>query len=185
MSIAVAPTQYTVEEFLELPEHELYELVDGRLEEINVSNLSSAVAVKVIARLDNYVSSRKLGWVFSSESYYRCFPKKIRNARKPDVSFIAQERLPANWMEEGLFSIAPDLAVEVLSPNDKAYKVMSKTREYLEAGVKLVWEINPQERLILIHRLDGTVAKLKETDTLSGENVIPGFACPVSELFSA
>ncbi len=185
MSVAVASTVYTVEEFLALPEHEFYELVDGKLEEINMSNLSSAVAAQVIYRLENHNSAKQLGRVFSSEAYYRCFPKKVRNARKPDVSFITRERLPIDWMDETMFAIAPDLAVEVLSPNDLAYKVATKTREYLEAGVKLVWEINPVERLIMVHRADGTVAKFKETDTLDGENVNPGFSVRVGDLFPA
>lgn len=183
MSVAVAPTLYTVEEFLQLDEHQLYELVEGRLEELHVSNLSSAVAIKVGYYLEDHNIKAKLGTIFSSESYYRCFPKNARNARKPDVSFIRKERLPADWMDEALFAIAPDLAVEVLSPNDLAYKVATKIREYLDAGVKLVWEITPHERLIMVHRVDGTVVKLKETDTLSGEDVIPGFACAVKDLF--
>jgi len=183
MSVAVAPTLYTVEEFLAMDEHELYELVEGRLEKLNVSNLSSAVAVKTMSRLDVHVSAMKLGTIFSSESYFRLFPKKARNARKPDTSFISNERLPADWMEETTFAIAPDMAVEVLSPNDFAYKVAAKTREYLDAGVRLVWEINPHERLIMIHRADGTVTKLKEGDTLSGEDVVVGFTCPVKDIF--
>ena len=183
MAVATAPTLYTVEEYFELPRHELYELVEGRLEELNLSNLSSAVANDLGAFLTMHVRENKLGRVFNCESYYRCFPKAMRNVRKPDVSFIQKDRLPAGWSMETMFSIVPDLAVEVISPNDKYYDVDRKTREYLEAGVKLVWEVNPLDRKVLVHRLNGSVSKLYESHTLSGEDVVPGFSCHVAKLF--
>ena len=183
MSALTHQPSYTMAEFMALPDHGLYELVDGELMEICMSNLASWVAVKVSTRLDVYCSEKRIGAVFSSETYFKCFPSRPRNARKPDVSFISQERLPADWSADGFFTIAPDLAVEVLSPNDLVYEVDQKIREYLDAGVKLVWVINPEQRLIQIHRADGTVTKLKETDFLGGEDIIPGFSCPVVELF--
>jgi len=185
MAVATAAKLYSVEEFFALPEHELYELVDGRLEELNVSNISSAVGVKIMSRLDVHVSEHDLGIVFSSESYYRCFPKRARNARKPDVSFIRKDRLPIDWFDQGMFTVAPDLAVEVISRHDTYVQVAGKTAEYIDAGVKLIWEVNPREWNILVHRLDGTISKLFENDTLSGEDVVPGFKCRVGDLFPA
>jgi Uma2 family endonuclease len=184
MSAVASRTAYTIDEFLALPDHDLYELVDGKLAEVHVSNLSSAVAGRILTRLTIHCEPKKLGEVFPCDSYYQCFADRPRHARKPDVSFIRKERLPQGWKADGYFTIAPDLAVEVLSPNDLAYKVDEKISEYLEAGVKLIWIINPEQRLVTVHRADGSsVVKRKETDTLDGEQVIAGFSCKVGELF--
>ena len=80
-------------------------------------------------------------------------------------------------------TIAPDLAVEVISANDLVAELDEKTEEYLAAGIPLVWVIDPEVRTVVIHRGDGTLAKLRENDDLTGESVIPGFHCKVAELF--
>ncbi len=183
MVVAATRTQYTIEEFLALPDHRNYELVDGELEEIKVSNLSVWVAGRVFTRLEAHCEKSGVGEAFGADAYYECFPDRPKHARKPDVSFIRAERLPPGWLADGYFTIWPDLAVEVISPGDSAYKVDEKIREFLEAGVRLVWQINPEERIILIHRPDVTVTKLNDTGTLSGEDVVPGFLCSVAELF--
>jgi len=172
-----------MQEFLALPDHDLYELVDGELREINVSNLSSLVSCKTSARLTIHCEAKNLGPVFACDAYYQCFAGRPRHARKPDVSFIRRDRLTEGWLADGYFTIAPDLAVEVLSPNDLAYEVDEKIGEYLDAGVRLVWIINPEQRWVTIHRADGSVAKLKEPETLNGEQVVQGFSCRVGELF--
>ena len=148
-----------------------------------MSNLSSLVACKTSTRLTNYCEAKNLGPVFACDAYYQCFAGRPRHARKPDVSFIRRERLPEGWLADGIFTIAPDLAVEVLSPNDLAYEVDQKIKEYLDAGVQLVWIINPEQRLVIVHRADGGIAKVKESGMLDGEQVVPGFSCRVSELF--
>lgn len=182
MSVA-APPRYTIDEFLALPDHKNFELVDGELEEINVSNLSSNVAGKLLVRLGNHVERNNLGAYFPADSYFQCFPEQPGHARKPDVAFICRERLPTGWDEDGYFTISPDLAVEVISPGDLASKVEEKILEYLEAGVKLVWVIYPEERIACVRRADGTATMLKETGSLSGEDVVSGFTCPLAELF--
>ena len=103
--------------------------------------------------------------------------------RRPDVSFIRKERLPEGPTSEGYIYIPPDLAVEVISPNDLAYEVDHKVVEYLDAGVALVWVINPEARTVRIHRRSGSLGWLREEDELSGEDVLPGFRCRVSKLF--
>ena len=183
MSTVAAKTEYTIEDLLAMPDGKSFELVDGQLVEVNVSNLSSFVATKTSTRLDNYCSTNDLGEVFGSDAYYECFPDRPRHARKPDVSFIRKARLPADWFEQGYFRIAPDLAVEVISPGDSAYEVDEKITELLDAGVQLVWEINPEERIVFVHRGDRPILKLKENVLLDGEDVIQGFSCRVGDLF--
>ena len=87
--------------------------------------------------------------------------------------------------EEGWLTIVPDLAVEVVSPNDTAYEVEQKAREYLGVGARLVWVVYPNIRSVRVHRPDGTEAMRREGDELGGESVLPGFACRVGELFPA
>lgn len=184
MSIAEQTREFTIEDLLHLPDDgRSYELVDGELQEVNVSNLSVKVALKLSLKLEAFCEANSLGEVFGSDAYFQCFPDLPKHARKPDVSFIRATRLPADWQEQGYFTIAPDLAVEVISPGDLAYEVDRKIAEYLQAGVSLVWQVNPEERTIVVHRANGSLTRLREPDTLSGEEVIPGFTCRVSEIF--
>ena len=173
----------TFDEFVQTADNKGFELEEGHLVEKTVSILSSHVAFVLTLKLGQFVLQNKLGQVFGSDMLYRCFPNQPGTGRRPDVSFIAKDRLPLTWIEEAYFSIPPDLAVEVISPNDLATEVDHKIQQYLEAGVKLVWVVNPEERLVLVHRLDGSVAKLKEVDPLQGEDVVAGFTCRVGELF--
>jgi Uma2 family endonuclease len=80
-------------------------------------------------------------------------------------------------------TLAPNLIAEVVTPWHTYEEVEAKVAEYRSAGVKLIWVISPKSRTVLIRRLDGTCAEVGEAGTLSGENVIQGFTCPVAELF--
>lgn len=180
MSIAPDQRHVTLQELIDSEElRGRFELVDGQLEEVHVSNLSNAVEARLFRLLSNHCFDNQLGEVLGSGNYYQCFPEAERKGRKPDISFISNERLPGDWLEQGFFTIAPDLATEVVSQNDTKYEVDKKIDEYLAAGVKIVWEVNPMQRSVLIYRLDGTVQKLHAADSLSGEDVIPGFTCRV------
>jgi len=83
----------------------------------------------------------------------------------------------------GWGKIPPDLAVEVVSPNDSAGELEEKLDDYQKAGVPLVWVVNLKSRTVMIYRADGSVSRLRESDELAGENVIPGFRCPVRDIF--
>ena len=89
---------------------------------------------------------------------------------------------PEVW-EQGHVLIYPDLAVEVVSPNDLAYETQEKVEEYLRAEVPLIWVIYPQDHVVLVYRKDGSTARLCDGDELSGEDVVPGFSCRVHDLF--
>ena len=173
----------TPEEYLALPDRERFELIDGQLIEVNASSLSSWVGGRLHRFLDTHVDTHQLGWVWPADNLYRCFPKTPAKVRKPDVSFIRRERMTAELMTAGLITIAPDLAAEVVSPNDLAIEIDEKVADYLEAGVLLVWVVNPLLRTVRIHRADGSLSGLTERDSLSGEDVVPGFSCPVAGLF--
>jgi Uma2 family endonuclease len=122
-----------------------------------------------------------MGW--PADTGCQFLPNSPNTVRKPDVLFVRKSRIPADWQSQAYLRIAPDLLAEVISPNDLAYDVDEKVLEYLRAGVRLVWVINPETRTVRVHRADGSFAWLSEGDTLSGEDILPGFSCPVRELF--
>ena len=178
-----APRRVTADELLALPNEKDFELVDGRLVERFGGARSSSLAIKVACLILEWSKSRAAGYVFECSCGYQCFSKSPDNVRKPKVSFIRFGRLPGEVVPEGYITIAPDLAIEVLSPNDLASNVDSKVEEYLQAGVRLVWVVQPDSKTVLIYRANGTIAGLREADELSGEDVLPGFRCRVHEIF--
>jgi Uma2 family endonuclease len=184
MSTVATKTRYTPEDLLTMPDGDRYELVDGELRDRKMSRWSSFVAGRIYNLLMNYSETGPFGWVFPEGTSYQCFPDAPEKVRKADVSFIARERLPLDQAtDEGHTSLAPDLAVEVLSPNDLAYEVDRKVQEYLTARVRLVWVVNPETRTVAVYRLDGTVSRYGERDEITGEDVLPGFRCPVAAFF--
>jgi Uma2 family endonuclease len=167
-----------------MPDGDRYELVDGHLVERKMSAWSSYVAGQLHYRLQSHCEHHGGGWVFPEGTSYQCFPRHPARVRGPDGSFIRAERLSAaQATEEGHLPVAPDLAVEVLSPNDLVYEVEAKVREYREAGVRLVWVVNPDARSVTVHRARGRGTVLWEDDELDGEDVLPGFRCRVGDLF--
>jgi Uma2 family endonuclease len=184
MSTVVSATQYTPEDLLTMPDGNHYELVDGQLVEHTMSTWASYVAGELHARLRDFSRANRRGWVLPEGTTYQCFPDHPSRVRKADTSFIKLDRMSVEQARaEGHRRIAPDLAAEVVSPNDLAYDVDRKVQEFLTAGVQLVWVVNPEARMVRIHRAQSTGTILREQDELDGEDVLPGFRCPVRELF--
>jgi Uma2 family endonuclease len=183
MNAVATKTIYTPEELLALPDEKNYELVDGHLVERTMSNLSSWVAGELHGEIRGHCRANSCGWAFPEGTGYHCFPESPLKVRKADVSFIRTERLPATAATEGYYSIAPDLAVEVVSPNDLAWEVDEKVTEWLEVGVPIVWVVHPRIRAVRVHRAGGHTSWLEAQDELSGEEVLPGFRCTVAALF--
>jgi Uma2 family endonuclease len=184
MSTVIEQLQHEPEDLLTMPEGDRFELVDGQLVDRNMSTWSSYVAGITHQRLKNHCDAQGLGWVFPEGNSYQCFPDAPQKVRRPDTSFIRFERLSLDEaMSEGHLYVAPDLAVEVVSPNDSAYDIDKKVEEYQAADVPLIWVVNPETRTVRVYRHDGTVTLLRENDELDGEDVVPGFRCRVGELF--
>ncbi|MBX9626824.1 MAG: Uma2 family endonuclease [Gemmataceae bacterium] len=160
-----------------------YELIDGVPVEKKMGAEADRITVRLSSRLDAHCERTGCGLVFGGQTGYRCFPSKPRQLRKPDLSFVAAGRLPGGRVPKGDFNIPPDLAVEAVSPNDGYEEVADKIADFKDAKVRLIWVISPKTRTVLIRRADGTLAEIDETGTLSGEDVVPGFSCPVAELF--
>jgi Uma2 family endonuclease len=169
----------TDEELLRLPrDGNKYELVDGEIRVSPAGLRHERVVARLFLRLAQFVEERGLGDVLGSNLLY-VLPSG--NRRGPDVSFVAAGRLAP--LAEAVFpELAPDLAVEVLSPGDVPRQVLDKVGEYLEAGVRLVWVIDPAERTAAVYRSTTDVRRLDESDELDGEDVVAGFACVLRDV---
>jgi Uma2 family endonuclease len=183
MNTVALPKLVTPDDLLAMPDGDSYELVDGKLVERHMGSWSSYVGTRLVWLLTDYCDKNAKGWVWAADCSYQCFPDRPSLVRKPDVSFIRLGRLPGEQPSEGHTRISPDLAVEVVSPKDLAYEVTDHVEDYLKAGVRLVWVVDPHVRTVLIYRQGGSISGLREKDELDGEDVVPGFRCPVRELF--
>lgn len=175
---------YTPEDLLQMPDGDQYELVDGQLvEQFEMGAISVWVVTRLSALLVAY-EDKHGGRAFGDGMGYQCYPFAPDQVRKPDASFVCAGRFENDEISDGHVRIPPDLAVEVVSPSDRYYKVESKVDEYLRAGVKMVWLVNPELRTVRIFREN--VFNTKQVgpgDELTGDDVLPGFRCKVSELF--
>ncbi len=104
--------------------------------------------------------------------------------RAPDVYYVGADRMPPTGIPEGFWGLAPDLAVEVVSPRESAEEVREKVRDYLQAGTSLMWVIYPRSREVIVHTPDGLARTYTERDVLEGFTCLPGFTCPVPSLFT-
>jgi Uma2 family endonuclease len=183
MTTFAAQTHFTPDDVLRLENEGLYELVDGKLVEKRMSALASETAGLLTADLVAFLRQAPLGRVYPEQTF-KCFPHNPDLIRRPDIAFIASAQLAA-VPEEGHVPIAPDLAIEIVSPTDNVYELDEKLADYRAAGVKLVWVLNPKVRIARVYRADHTAADLDEKDSLSGEIVLPGFSVPITKILPA
>lgn len=159
------------------------ELVRGEVVEwMPVGGLHGDVVLELAVRLRTWAKQGGQGYV-GTEVGYRVHrdPDTVRAA---DISFVKQSRMPESGIPEGFMDFAPDLAVEVVSPFETAEEIQDKTTDYLTAGTSQVWVIYPRRRQVVVHTADGLARTLKEDDSLEAPDLLPGFTCKVSELFS-
>lgn len=184
MTTSTVERRYAPEDLLTMEDGDRYELVDGLLRERPMSTWSSFVAGIIHNLLFNHCRQFNLGWVFIEGTSFQCFANDPRMVRKPDVSFVRRDRLAVvQAMKKGYCRVAPDLAVEVLSPNDIAYEIDEKIGHYFDAGVRLVWVVNPEQATVAVHRLNEPGTILRGNDQISGEEVVPGFSTPIGKFF--
>ena len=176
-------TPLTAEDLYVLPgDARRYELVRGQLRVAEPPGLRHGVISALIAaRLLAHVQPRRLGTVAVESGYV--LQRGPDTVRGPDVTFLAAERQPPAERAHRFVEGAPDLAVEVVSPGDRPSEIAEKVDEYLASGTRLVWVIYPDTRRIAVHDGGRATRLLRVADTLDGGDVLPGFACPVAELF--
>jgi len=175
----------TADQLLALPSGmgQRYELVAGELRVMSPAGWRHGkIAARIVARIANYVVQNDLGEVFGSETGFR-LARNPDTVRAPDASFITKKNLPENEPAEAYWPGAPDLAVEVLSPDDSRREVDEKTRAWLDAGCQSVWNVDPKAKTIQVCDFHGQVNVFGIGDYLTAESILPGFSCSVDEMF--
>lgn len=138
------------------------------------------VTVNLTGRLWSHVDLTRAGHLLGAETGFTLFrdPDTVRAA---DIAFVSSDRVPSP-ATRGFPELAPDLVVEVLSPDDRPGEILAKVGDWLEAGARLVWVIDPERRIARIYRHDGTETQIKQTERLNGEDVLPGFDCELGTI---
>lgn len=172
----------TAEELLELDvPGKRIELVRGKLV---VSEPSGArhggTAMNIAFEMEMYARLHSAGRVFAAETGFKLFSSPD-TVRAPDAGFVRRGRLP-DPLPDNYPAIAPDIAVEVLSPGDRAHKVREKVADWLGAGSALVWVIDPRRRTARVYRADGSESVIEADGALDGEAVLRGFTCPLARI---
>ena len=183
MIVKAYPPQMTPEQFESLRDSRGLELIDGIVTEKNMGAENAAIQSRVGHYLSAVVLTANIGVVLDSETMYQCFPSRPKQIRKPDVSFVLQARLPDGRVPRGLCKFRPDLAVEVVSPNDTYEVVEEKLADYFDAGIPLIWVVTPKTRTVLVYQADGTARRLRDTDDLTADPVISGVRVRIADLF--
>ena len=182
----IAPVRpVTAEEYAALPNEDGFkdELIRGVVIKMPLPKAPHGRIANIFAfRLTGYVERRDLGIVFHEIGFQVASdPDTILG---PDVSFISWDRYEAMSEREGFWQGAPDLAVEVMSPNDRYTQVEAKAAKWIEAGARMVVVIDPRRRQVRVHRPRAETATLGIDDALDGADVIPGWKLPVRALFA-
>lgn len=173
---------WTDEELMSLPRDGFKrELVDGEVRVSPAGAPHGEVIMKLGARLTVHVERHALGHVFDSSTGVRL---PSGNLRVPDLTFVSRDRMPEGVLP-GFLHVVPDLVVEVLSPGDSEREILEKIGEYLAAGVRRAWIVDPQARRAAVHGGLTAVRSLDESDMLDGEDIVPGFRCLLQEIFAA
>lgn len=175
----------TADELLCLPDDGMrHELIAGELRTMAPSGgQHGRVAIRLSTPLAQYVDAQNLGVVFGAETGFR-LAEQPDTVRAPDVAFVRRERVEAVGDPVGYWPGAPDLAAEIISPNDLYTEVDEKVAVWLEYGTSIVLAVNPRRHTVAVHRPGGQVRLLTEDDELDGEDVVPGWKLPVRALFA-
>jgi Uma2 family endonuclease len=177
-----SPALMTADELarLNLP-NKRTELVRGRLMVHEPPGFRHGEFTAALAfAITSHVRSRALGVVLAAETGFR-IESNPDTVRAPDVAFVRHDRVP-DPRPTGYAALAPDLVVEVLSPDDRPGEVLAKVSDWLRAGSRLVWVVDPERRSARVYRADGSQAELGSRDALDGEDVLPGLQLPLADV---
>jgi Uma2 family endonuclease len=174
----------SVEEFLALPDDGCqYDLIRGELITMPGSGFDhSDIGLGLGGSLRTFARQHNLGRVTGADGAY-ILNRENRTVLVPDAALVRADRLPPPGERSKILDLVPDLVVEVASPNDSANMISEKVREYLDAGVRLVWVVLPKRRMVNVYTQDQSGRLLYEDDILDGGDVLPGFEMRVGEIF--
>ena len=138
--------------------------------------------MELAGRIREHVRKRRLGITLVEPGFL--LSEDPPTVRGPDIAFIARDNLPRGGFPRGFWKVPPDLAVEVVSPSNTRAEIREKVLEYMSAGARLVWVVEPRTRSVTAYRSRTEVHRLAGTDTLDGHDVLPGIRLPMADLFS-
>ncbi|MDX2040457.1 MAG: Uma2 family endonuclease [Acidobacteriota bacterium] len=163
----------------ELDSERSFEIVNGQLEEKEMPGARhSGVCGRLTHLLRDFVVKYDLGEIYPEGSF-----QIGDNERIPDLAFVSVERIPPEGEPETKWPMPPDLAIEIISPNDFYEKVYAKAMEYLAAGVKQVWVVSPENQVVTIYRSATNIIAFPPDSELTSEDLLPGFRCSLNEIF--
>jgi Uma2 family endonuclease len=173
----------TAEQLFQTPGLGRSELVRGELIMMAPAGYRHGRLVsRINSRLEVFVEQAGLGEVTGAETGF-LIARNPDTVRAPDVAFLTRDRVPAT-PPVGFYDGAPDLVVEILSPSDRASEVLGKVYDWLDAGCRAVWVVEPETKTVTVYRSRSQIVVLGVADQLSGEDVVPGFNLSVAEVFA-
>ncbi len=173
----------TAEEFIQQFDDAPFELDEGQVVETNESSLQHGfVCANIASRLGNYVREHQLGRVASNDSWIRT-RRTPDSVRGPDIQFMSYERVPKGQVPGGLLDVVPELVVEVRSASDTWKKMLNKSSEYLNAGVKIVLILDPDKVAATIFRGEELPQTLHNGDSITLPDLFPGFSVTLAKVF--
>lgn len=174
----------TAEELLNLPDDGFrYELVRGKLRKrLPAGQNHGRYAMNISLSLGGYAKANRLGKCYIADTGY-ILATDPDHVRAPDFAFISNERLSEIGESDGFAQGAPDIAVEVISPNDRYTEVEEKVEDWLNAGCRAVILVNPRRRTVNLHRSPTDMTTLTESDTLELDDIVPGWRMPIQDIF--
>ncbi len=181
---------YSVDAFWSLTHHpdnagKRLELIEGVVVEMAPAGLKhGSIALRLGRLIGNYVDAHQLGYTTAAETGYILGKNADGRdtVRAPDVGFIAADKLQAD-LPDGFAPVAPDLAVEVVSPGDSASDIHERVSDYLHYGTRVIWVVYPKTKSVVVHT-PTNAQTLEANDTLDGGDVLPGFSLPLSAIFT-
>ena len=174
------PSPATEADLLRMPaDGRKYELVDGEIRVSPAGARHGLVCVRLVLRLGGFVEERRLGHVFDSSTGFRL---PGGNVRSPDVSFVKLGRFPEERISEDFSDVVPDIAVEVLSPEDRSRDILDKVGDYLQAGVRLIWVVDPKRQTAVAYESLTAISAIALDGALDGKDVVPGFRAVLRDI---
>ena len=161
------------------------ELIRGVISEtMSAGGEHGEIVVNLATELKIFIKPRRLGRLAASDAGV-LLERSPDTVREPDIAFFSAAKIPPGVRVRGYYEVPPDLAVEIASPTDSAAALNDKALMWLRYGARLVWTLHPDARRVDIHTPDGQVRSLTDGDILDGGDVLPGFTCPITDIFDA